>query len=58
MTKDRLITIQTKRGYEVIDLGRVVLFTLGNYTATWFFNPDGTVDENHSTQWTIKKRTR
>ena len=56
MTKDRLITIQTKRGYKVTDLGRVVLFTLDNYTATWFFNPDGTVDESLPAQWTLEKR--
>lgn len=58
MTKDRLIAIQTKRGYKVTDLGKVVFFTLDDYTATWFFNADGTVDESHPAQWTLEKRAR
>lgn len=53
MTKEKLIRIQTRRGYEVEDLGRIVIFRMDNYTAIWCFNPDGTVDETNKPQWKL-----
>ncbi len=55
MTKERLIKIQTRRGYEVEDLGRVVFFRMNRYTATWFFLPDGSVDESNPPTWRLER---
>ena len=56
MTKDRFIAIHTHRGYKVEDLGKIVILSMGNYTAMWFFNADGTLNENEKPTWTVSKR--
>ena len=55
LTKEKIIRIQTSRGYEVKDLGKIVIFRMNDYSATWFFNSDGTVDETKKPLWTMKK---
>lgn len=60
MTKEKLIRIQTARGYKVEDLGKVVIFEMEDekslYRAIWFFNTDGTQDENNPMQWKLTKK--
>ncbi len=56
MTKDRFIAIQARRGYKVEDLGKIVILSMKNYTAMWFFNADGTLNENEKPTWTVSKR--
>ena len=53
MTKEKLIRVQLRRGYKVEDLGKVVIFRMGNYSATWFFNSDGTQDESNPPTWRL-----
>lgn len=53
MTKSRFITIHTKRGYTIKDMGKVVRISMDNYSALWFFNADGTIDESHKPMWTL-----
>lgn len=55
MTREKLIRIQKSRGYAVEELGRMVIFRLDNYTAIWFFNADGTVDESNPPTWSLKR---
>lgn len=57
MTKEKLIRIQTARGYKVEDLGRIVSFTLDNYTAIWFFNADGTQDQTKLPMWKVDRHS-
>ena len=45
MTREKFIRIQKSRGYQVEELGKMVIISLDNYRATWFFNADGSVDE-------------
>ena len=56
MTKERFIRIQKTRGYEVKELGRMVIISLDNYRATWFFNTDGSLDENTPPIWHLDHR--
>lgn len=51
MTKDKFISIHRKRGYEVEDLGKMVILSLDDYTAIHFFNADGTRDKTISPVW-------
>ena len=59
MTKERFIHIHTTRGYQVEDLGKMVILhkTLprNEYSAIWFFNSDGSVDESQPPTWSIKR---
>lgn len=55
MTKEKLIHIQTARGYKVEDFGKIVFFRYNDYTAIWFFNADGTVDEQNPPTWSKKR---
>lgn len=55
MTKDRFITIHTRRGYEVEDLGRIVIIRMNKYSAMWFFTADGKVDETEKPFWTVSR---
>ena len=55
MTKEKFIRIQKARGYEIEDLGKVVLVRSGKYTATWFFNYDGSVDEKKPPVWKLDR---
>ena len=55
MTKDKFIRIHENRGYHVEKVGRMVFLTMGNYTAIWFFNEDGTLDENNKPFWKLEK---
>ena len=56
MTKEKFIRIQSARGYKVEDLGRIVILSLDNYTAIWFFNADGTQDLDNPPTWSIDRR--
>ena len=53
--KEKLIRIQTQRGYQVEDLGKVVIFRVSGYHAMWFFNADGSVDETHPATWSLER---
>ena len=55
LTKEKFIRIQTARGYEVKELGKMVIISLDNYRATWFFNADGTPDEDNPPTWTLDR---
>ena len=55
LTKEQLIRIQSSRGYEVEDLGRIVIFRRGRYSATWFFLADGTQDPVLDPQWHLDR---
>lgn len=55
MTKDRFIAIHTRRGYEVQNLGKMVILRMDNYTAIWFFNSDGSPDESQKPIWKITR---
>lgn len=54
MTKEKFIRIHAHRGYEIEDLGKIVIISLNNYTATWFFNSDGSLDEKNPATWNIR----
>ena len=54
MTKEKFIKAMTKRGYEIEELGNVVILRDGNYSAMWFFNADGTIDKDNKPIWSIK----
>lgn len=56
MTKSRFIRIQTARGYKVEDLGKMVVLSLDNYRAYWFFKADGTPDEDNPPFWKIDRK--
>ena len=58
MTKDKFVAIQTRRGYEVEDLGRIVIIRMDNYSAMYFFTADGKVDETEKPFWTIRRQAR
>lgn len=55
MTKEKFIRIQTARGYEVEDLGKMVVLHLDNYRAIHFFNEDGTRDESQAPFWKVDR---
>lgn len=59
MTKEKFIAIQSRRGYEVTVLGKMVILNMTAkgeaYTAIWFFNEDGTPDESQPPHWTVKR---
>ena len=55
MTKTRFIAIQTKRGYKIQDFGKMVILRDGKYTAIWFFNADGTLDETQKPNWKMER---
>lgn len=51
MTKERFISIHLKRGYTVENMGRIVKISMDDFSALWFFNEDGSLDENHKPSW-------
>ena len=53
MTKEKFIAMSKKRGYEVEELGRMVILRHENYTAFHFFNEDGTPDKDNPPCWTV-----
>ena len=55
MTRERFIRIQAKRGYQIEELGKVVILRMRNYTAMWFFNEDGTLDEDNPPYWNLER---
>ena len=55
MTREKFIRIQKSRGYQVEELGKMVIISLDNYRATWFFNADGLVDENNPPIWHLDR---
>lgn len=54
MTKERFIKVQTSRGYAVEVWGNAVIIRDGNYSATWFFKADGSLDEDNKPIWSIR----
>ena len=55
MTKERFVKIHVARGYEVEELGNVVILRQGKYTAMWFFKEDGSLDEDNKPSWSLAK---
>ena len=55
MTREKFIRIHRNRGYQVEELGKIVIISLDNYRAIWFFNADGTLDESNPPQWSIHR---
>lgn len=55
MTKEKFIRIQTARGYQIEDLDKMVIISLDNYRAIWFFNTDGTVDKDNPPIWHLDR---
>lgn len=55
MTREKFIRIQKIRGYQVEELGRMVIITKDNYSATWFFTPEGTIDETMPPVWKLDR---
>ena len=55
MTKEKFIHIHRNRGYQVEELGKMVIISLDNYRAIWFFNVDGTPDKDNPPQWSIHR---
>ena len=55
MTKEIFIHIHHNRGFQVEDLGKIVIISLEDYRAVWFFNPDGSIDKNHPPIWHIDR---
>jgi len=55
MTREKFIRIQKSRGYQVEELGKMVIISLDNYRATWFFNADGSVDESNPPIWHLDR---
>ena len=60
LTREKLIRVQSARGYKVTELGKMVFLDMedekSSYQAIWFFNDDGTVDENHPMTLTLTKK--
>lgn len=55
MNREQFCSAMRKRGYKVINLGLVTFLTSGNYTAAWFFKPDGTRDESKPATWHMSR---
>lgn len=55
MTKERFIRIQKSHGYQVEELGRMVIITKDNYSTTWFFTPEGVIDETTPPTWKLDR---
>lgn len=54
MTKERFTKAMKARGYAVEVMGNVVVLHDGDYSAMWFFNADGSLDEDNKPIWSIK----
>lgn len=54
MAKERFIKVMEGRGYAVEVMGNVVVLRDGDYSAMWFFNADGSLDEDNKPIWSIK----
>lgn len=55
LTKEKFIRIHRQRGYQIRELGRMVIITRDDYRAIWFFKPDGTFDESCPPQWHLDR---
>lgn len=55
MTRERFIKIQATRGYQIEELGKMVIIRMDNYRAIWFFNEDGTLDESNPPSWHLER---
>jgi hypothetical protein len=55
MTREKSIRIHRNRGYQIEELGKMVIISLDNYRATWFFNTDGSVDESNPPIWRLNR---
>ena len=60
MTRTRFESIQSRRGYEVTSVGLTTILRSEDkktiYTAYWFWNPDGTLDESHKPTWRLERK--
>lgn len=56
MTKDKFIRIHKNRGYQVEELGNMVIISIDNYRAIWFFNADGTQDTAKDPIWKLERK--
>lgn len=60
LTKEKLIRIRKNRGYKVKILGNMVVTELEDDREicrdVWFFNPDGSVDENNPPTWRLIRK--
>lgn len=55
MNREQFCSAMRKRGYKVTNLGLVTFLASGNYTAAWFFKPDGTRDESKPATWHMSR---
>lgn len=55
MSKEKFIRVHKARGYQVEELGKIVILRKDNYTAIWFFNADGTRNEDLPPQWHLDR---
>ena len=58
MTREKFCAIHARRGYEVENLGLITFLRAPvgkgkTYTAIWFWNADGTLNEAERPTWTI-----
>ena len=52
--KEILIRTMSKRGYEIEDCGKMVIFRMNTYSAIWFFNADGSQNESNPPIWNVR----
>lgn len=60
MTRDRFCAAMERRGYTVTNLGLITFLDAdmpdgGHYTAMWFFNADGTRNEDMPASWNVTR---
>lgn len=58
ITRERFCAIQARRGYEVENLGLITFLRSvtrdgKNYTAMWFWNRDGSLNEDEEPTWWV-----
>lgn len=58
MTKDKFIRIHKNRGYQIKEFGNMVIISMDNYRAIWFFNADGTRDTTKNPIWKVEKKIK
>lgn len=59
MTREKFIRIHKARGYEIEELDKMIIIHMNDarsrYSAVWFFNADGSVDESQPPTWSVKR---
>ena len=53
--REKFVAVMARRGYQIKEMGRMVILSMDNYTAIHFFNPDGTRDESQSPYWKLSR---